>query len=80
MLVRYVLSILAPVLTMYSACNSSVHHPSPPVSSFKTYLMGELMNSVKKCLQWTCQICSEGIGEFFLKAFAMDLLGKLQVN
>ena len=31
MLVRYVLSILAPVLTMYSACNGSVHHPSPPV-------------------------------------------------
>ena len=32
MLVRYVLSILAPVLTMYPACNSSVHHPLPPVT------------------------------------------------
>ena len=32
MLVRYVLSILAPVLTMYSACNGLVHYPSPPVS------------------------------------------------
>ena len=30
-LVKYVLSILAPVLTMYSACNGSVHHPLPPV-------------------------------------------------
>ena len=31
MLARYVLSILAQVLTLYSACNGSVHHPFPPV-------------------------------------------------
>ena len=33
MLVRYVLSILAPVLTMYSACTGLVHHPLPPVTT-----------------------------------------------